>query len=163
MNLDHSYTFVPFEFVVPIQSETDKSHPSRSYRFSDKSLNKIKIKNPTLSAVRVLVDYKEKPFFSGLVNNGKEYRETTAKSNIHSSVVTKQEDEDDTKEETVISRNDSEQFNFVGTEQVILLKWEVLPLNTPTLLGSFKCEIETAPGGNDESEKQTQTFLNILI
>ena len=66
MNLDHSYTFVPFEFVVPIQSETDKSHPSR-YRFSDKSLNKIKIKNPTLSAV--LVDYKEKPFFSGLVNS----------------------------------------------------------------------------------------------
>ena len=37
--------------------------------FSDKSLNKIKIKNPTLSAVRVLVDYKEKPFFSGLVKS----------------------------------------------------------------------------------------------
>ena len=73
------------------------------------------------------------------------------------------EDEDDTKEETVISRNDSEQFNFVGTEQVVLLKWEVLPLNTPTLLGSYKCEIETASGGNDESEKQTQIFLNILI
>ena len=73
------------------------------------------------------------------------------------------EQEDDTKEETVFSRNDSEQFNFVGTEQVVLLKWEVLPLNTPTLLGSFKCEIETASGGNDECEKQTQIFLNILI
>ena len=78
-------------------------------------------------------------------------------------IQTEREDEDDTKEETVFSRNDSEQFNFVGTKQVILLRWEVLPLNTPTLLGSYKCEIETASGGNDESEKQTQIFLNILI
>jgi hypothetical protein len=44
------------------------------------------------------------------------------------------EQEDDTKEETVFSRNDSEQFNFVGTKQVILLRWEVLPLNTQRYL-----------------------------
>ena len=36
-------------------------------------------------------------------------------------IQSEQEDEDDTKDETVISRNaDSEQFNFVGTEQVVL-------------------------------------------
>lgn len=73
-------------------------------------------------------------------------------------IQTEQEDEDDTKEETVFSRNDSEQFNFVGTKQVILLRWEVLPLNTQRYLVHTNVKLKLHQEGMTKVKSKHKSF-----